>query len=182
MERYQVDERQAERVETTALELLDQVADDWKIPADRGRRFLSWAARLHEIGQAISYSGYHKHGSYLLAHADLPGFSLEGQRMLAAMVLAHRRKFSKALFQELPSSRAWQAMRYSILLRLSVLLNRSRRDDEPPQPKARVKKKTLWLEFPAGWLEARPLTRLDLEREQQILAGAGFRLIVDGTG
>jgi exopolyphosphatase/guanosine-5'-triphosphate,3'-diphosphate pyrophosphatase len=182
MERYQVDERQAERVEATALQLLEQVADDWKLPADRGRRFLSWASRLHEIGQAISYSGYHKHGAYLLAHADLPGFSLEGQRMLAAMVLSHRRKFSKAMFAALPSSRAWQGSRFSILLRLAVLLNRGRHDEAPPKTRAKAKKKTLWLYFPDGWLEARPLTRLDLEREQRTLAGAGFRLIVDEIG
>ncbi len=27
---------------------------------------------LHEIGLAISHSGYHRHGAYLLQHSDIP--------------------------------------------------------------------------------------------------------------
>lgn len=176
MDRYHVDEAQAERVEATSLHLLEQVAEDWKIPYDRGTRFLTWASRLHEIGQAISYSGYHKHGAYLLAHADLPGFSLEGQRMLAAMVRAHRRKFNKALFADLPPSRAFHAARLSILLRVAVLLNRARVGDPMTSVEARAKKKTLSLVLPAGWFDERPLTRLDLERERTLVEGAGFHL------
>ena len=53
---------------------------------------LRWAARLHEIGLDVAHSGYHRHGAYLLANADMPGFPREEQQLLAVMVGSHRRK------------------------------------------------------------------------------------------
>jgi exopolyphosphatase/guanosine-5'-triphosphate,3'-diphosphate pyrophosphatase len=40
----------------------------------------------------------------------------------------------------------------------------------------RVGANALTLVFPRGWLEARPLTRADLEEEAELFAGVGFRL------
>src|SRR6478672_1993194 len=101
MQRYGIDAAQAARVETTALQLFDQVARDWWLDAD-DRRMLSRAARLHEIGLAIAHSGYHVHGAYILEHSDIAGFSQQEQRMLAAMVRAHRRRVPKSAFDALP--------------------------------------------------------------------------------
>ncbi|WP_235087169.1 hypothetical protein [Chromobacterium sp. Beijing] len=50
---------------------------------------LLWAAKLHEIGLTISHTAYHKHSSYILQHADMPGFSKREQATLAAIVLGH---------------------------------------------------------------------------------------------
>ena len=47
---------------------------------------------LHEAGIFLSYSGYHKHGAYLLTHMEMPGFSRQEQRCIAALVLGHRGK------------------------------------------------------------------------------------------
>ena len=90
--RYGVDERQAGNVAATARALLDQVRDAWGLDDDQAR-FLTWGARLHEIGLAISHSQFHRHGAYLLEHSDLAGFSRPEQRLLAFLVRAHRRKF-----------------------------------------------------------------------------------------
>jgi exopolyphosphatase/guanosine-5'-triphosphate,3'-diphosphate pyrophosphatase len=91
MQRYAVDQEQAARVERTALGLLRQVAADWELEPEESRRLLSWAARLHEIGLSISWSGYHKHGAYLVSNSDMPGFSRQEQALLAALILGHRR-------------------------------------------------------------------------------------------
>ena len=90
--RYHVDLAQAERVEATALEFLRQTQADWDLDDPFAELVLSWAARLHEIGLDVSHSHYQKHGAYLLEHADMPGFPQEEQRILAAIVGAHRRK------------------------------------------------------------------------------------------
>ena len=78
----------------SALDFLRQTTGEWQLDEPFAEMVLSWAARLHEIGLDVSHSHYHKHGAYLLEHADMPGFPQEEQRILAAVVGAHRRKFS----------------------------------------------------------------------------------------
>ncbi|MBK7565018.1 MAG: exopolyphosphatase, partial [Propionivibrio sp.] len=73
MQRYQVDKRQAARVEHTALELLAQLIEV-DLPENESEvRFLRWAVALHEIGISVAHGGYHKHGSYIVSFADMPG-------------------------------------------------------------------------------------------------------------
>lgn len=175
-ERYRVEREQSARVEATALSLLDQIADVWRLGTEAERSALSWAARLHEIGLSISHSGYHKHGAYLLEHSDMPGFSRDDQQILATLVLCHRRKIRPSRFAELPEGRELSTFALCLLLRLAVRLNRSRTSDEVPRVALSVKKRTLTLRFPAGWLEEHPLTRADLEEEAAALAVVGYRL------
>src|ERR1700761_5318474 len=99
--RYGVDRAQARRVESTALMFFDQIARIWKLDPE-AREWLSWAARVHEIGLAIAHSQHHHHGAYILRNADLAGFSRQEQQLLAAIVESHRRKPDKATFSALP--------------------------------------------------------------------------------
>ncbi len=164
VELYRVDLEQAARVEQTALAGLEQVGSWWDLEGERGRPFLSWSARLHEIGLTVAHSGFHKHGAYLLANSNLPGFSLQDQRLLSLLVRAHRRKFLPTLFAGLPKAQRKSAMALSILLRLAVLLNRSRSRDLVPF-RLEGSKQGLHLAFPPGWLDAHPLTGADLAQE-----------------
>src|SRR5690606_21755054 len=91
-ESYHVDTAQADRVEAVALDLFGSVQAAWGLHHPDLRRLLSWAARLHEIGLTVSFSGFHAHGAYLLRYSDLPGFARDQQAYLAALVGAHRRK------------------------------------------------------------------------------------------
>lgn len=175
-ERYHVDEEQAARIEATALACLAQVADDWKIDREEGRQLLSWAAKMHEIGLAIAYSGYHKHGAYILTHSILPGFSRDEQARLAAIVRGHRRRVPEEVFTAFPAGWREEVWRLCLLLRISVRLNRMRSSDALPSPLLRAKADALAIEFPEGWLEAHPLTRADLEEEAGQLAAGGVRL------
>ena len=61
------------------------------MPEEPHRAILGWAARLHEIGLAINYSGIHKHSAYILQNTDLPGFNQDDQALLAALVRFHRK-------------------------------------------------------------------------------------------
>ena len=103
-ERYHVDNEQSSRVERTASILLKDAAGEWDIPRKLGRQFLSWAARLHEIGLSLAHSGHHKHGAYIVENSDMPGFSRPDQSMLAALIEGHRRKLSIERFGALPPS------------------------------------------------------------------------------
>src|SRR5262249_46974549 len=99
--RYHVDVAQAERVEATTLDFLAQIAVAWELDEPFAELVMSWAARLHEIGLDVSHSHYHKHGAYLLEHADMPGFPQDEQRILASIVGAHRRKLHGEMMQDL---------------------------------------------------------------------------------
>lgn len=188
--RFHVDSVQATRVEETALQLFESVitfkgngtttSQRWFVgeAAEAARRYLVWASRLHEIGVGISFHGYHKHGAYILANAVLPGFSRDDANVLSKVVLTHRRKLGREIFQDLPPHLREQAMRLAVLLRLAVKLNRNRADRPERAVALEVMGKVLTLVLPEGYLAAHPLTQADLEDEAERLQGAGFTLVV----
>lgn len=175
MSRYRVDTEQASRVERSAIQLKNQVAKAWRLRKQGYEDMLKWAARLHEIGLAIAHSQHHKHAAYLLEYADMPGFSHQEQALLAVLVRAHRRKFPSEIFDILDTGQT-RATRLAVLLRLAVVLNRSRSDTPPPELSAEADDERLTLSFPEAWLAEHPLTRVDLEQEAAYLKHAGIRL------
>ncbi len=176
--RFHVDAAQAGRVEATALQFLSQVRDAWKLDDPLAEPALGWAARLHEVGLDIAHSHYHKHGAYLLANADLPGFPREEQQLVAAIVGSHRRKLNLAQLQDLVPPWHLKAEFLTVLLRLSVLLHRGRGPRALPPIHIKAKERSLAVVFPKGWLAEHPLTAADLDQEVGYLQAAGFRLRV----
>jgi exopolyphosphatase/guanosine-5'-triphosphate,3'-diphosphate pyrophosphatase len=175
-ERYHVDREQAARVEKTALSFFEQTREALGLAGERPARMLRWAARLHEIGVSLSYAGYHKHGAYILEHSDMAGFSRDAQKVLARMVLSHRRKIRWKAFDDLPEDRAEEARKLTLLLRLSYRLSRARSDAATPETKLTLRDRTLSLVFPEGWLEENQLARADLSREADRLQAIGYTL------
>ncbi|MBU0500057.1 MAG: Ppx/GppA family phosphatase [Gammaproteobacteria bacterium] len=175
--RYGIDEPHAQRVEKTARALLDQVRNNWSIGSGDYADMLGWACRLHEIGLAVSHAQYQKHGGYILQNADMSGFSRQEQALLAALVRGHRRKLSpQDVFGTLPESLLPSAIRLCILLRLAVLLHRSRSAFCEPAPFLKVDGNRLHVAFPDDSLDAHPLTRAELEGESLRLKAVGFEL------
>jgi len=167
-------------ISATALDFLRQVRADWKLEDALAEPVLSWAARLHEVGLDISHSHYHRHGAYLLQHADLPGFPHQEQQLLAALVGNHRRKLQLEQIEELMPPWHADALPLTVLLRLAVLLHRGRGPRQLPTIALKVRVNSLECAFPRGWLEAHPLTAVDLEQESEYLLAAGFRLRIAG--
>ena len=172
---YAVDREQVSRVEHTALQLFDDVRDRWELN-DNARKILGWATRLHEIGRAVSHNQYHKHGEYLARHHDLRGFSREQQSLLAALVRGHRRKFPLGVVNALPVDQTTLAIHLCILLRLAVLLHRSRTPDPLGDFELWVKESRLKLAFANNWLDDHALTCADLAQEADYLKKAGIEL------
>jgi exopolyphosphatase/guanosine-5'-triphosphate,3'-diphosphate pyrophosphatase len=165
--RYNVDMQQAGRVRDTALQLFRQVADDWGLDRKSDLKYLEWAATIHEIGLAVAHAQHHRHGAYLIANADMAGFSRQDQNRLALLIRCHRRKYPLEEIASTGKDEREQLLRLSILLRLAVLLNRSRLRASPPRLKIRVTGKTLNLGIARKWLEKNPLTRTDMDSEQE---------------
>ncbi|MEF8793936.1 exopolyphosphatase [Thiohalorhabdus sp.] len=174
--RFHTDEGHAERVAATAVYALEQAAPGWALPTEWAQPYLHWAAQLHEIGLDIAHSSYHKHGAYIVANADLLGFTRQEQELLAALVRSHRRKFSDKAFAGLPARWRVPARRLAVLMRLGVVLHRGRSPEPLPETRLTARGDRLDLAFPEGWLDAHPLTRADLEEEAERLAGDDFTL------
>lgn len=174
--RFDVDMQHGRRVEATARLLLEQVAVTWDLEEATYAEMLGWAARIHELGLAVSHSQYHKHGAYLVQNADLAGFSRQEQAVLAALVRGHRQRFPEDGYATLPDDVQEPARRLTLLLRLAVLLHRSRTKATREQTRIRVRGNQVELTFPENWLQTHTLPSLELEQEAKRLKSAGFRL------
>lgn len=180
--RFNVDRDQARRVETTALTLLDQVRDSWKLVGEQDSLLLSWAARLHEIGLDIAHAHFHHHGAYLLEHADMPGFSRTGQQVLSKLIDGHRRSIRRSLYDKLPGPWRRRALRLTVLLRLAVVLHRSRADIDLPPLIVKAKGRKVHIDIPEDWLDDNPLTAAGLARERKYLDGVNLQLTINAGG
>ena len=176
MARYQVDEAQATRVAMTAGQLLQQCAQKWKLGAPLFSRMLEWSACLREIGLDIAHDGFQRHGAYIAENADMPGFPRAEKRMLAYLIENQRHRFGTRLLDSLPGDWRESALRLSMLLRLAVLLNRSRSPLDMPSVLLDVSAAAMNLKFDADWLNSNPLTIADLEREQEYLRETDYEL------
>jgi exopolyphosphatase/guanosine-5'-triphosphate,3'-diphosphate pyrophosphatase len=149
--RFGVDAAQAERVAEVASHLLQQLRGSNRRDA-RSVRKLVWAARLHEIGCQIAHSDHHKHGAYILEHADAPGFSQPELHRLGMLVLGHRGKLRK-LEADFSDEVFVQQL---LALRLAVILCHARRDPQLEGVRLLCRDETLVLQLPAGWARVWP--------------------------
>jgi exopolyphosphatase/guanosine-5'-triphosphate,3'-diphosphate pyrophosphatase len=173
VDRYHIEPTHGRRVRETAIGLLAQAAMPWKLTEPTDKLLIGWAADLHEIGMDIAHSQYHKHGGYLLENMDMAGFSRLDQHHLAVLVRAHRRKFP---VDDVEMST--RLRRLAVLLRLSVVLHRSRTGDPLPHVSLKVRGNQIKMEFPDEWLSRHPLTQLDLEQEASYLKAIDHTLTV----
>ena len=171
--RYQVEADQVERVETTALSALTQLAGG--SPSEADVQLLSWATRLHEIGISVAHNAYHKHGAYILTHADMPGFSKKDQAQLAMLVLGHRGKLEKLKGMATADS-DWRLV---FCLRLAVLLHRTRDDRALPAWRVSLLGNGFKLELPTDWLSSNPWTAAAIGEEAAIWRQIGREYVVN---
>ena len=176
MERCHVDIEQATRVERKALSLLGKVADAWDLNDARHADMLCRAARVHEVGLDIAHNQYHKHGAYLIEHADLAGFSRQEQQALAQLVRGHRRNLPSIERLAEFGEDATPLLRLCMLLRLAILYHHIRGNQAMPELRVEAGHIHLQVQFPEGWLDANPLTQADFALEAQHWLKAGYTL------
>jgi len=170
--RYQTDKDQIMRVERSALTLLGQMIKLDAPENENDVHFLRWATSLHEIGESVAHSESHKHGSYILTHADMPGFSKRDQARLALLVLGQRGKLQK--LASMPAGDPnWRLV---FCLRLAVLLQRSREYQPWPNLQVRESPVGFQIDLPHDWLEANPMTAAALEEEAMRWRRIGIKL------
>ncbi|MFA5521769.1 MAG: Ppx/GppA phosphatase family protein [Castellaniella sp.] len=177
MRRYQIDTRQAARVRQIALALFEQLA----LPADPEHQALAqalgWTAELHELGLNIAHADYHRHSAYILAHADMPGFSHDDQELLALLALGHQGKLGK-LKALAPSHAQWMAL---LCLRLAVLLARRRENINGLPLRLHVDECGIRICIDARWRQTHPLSDYSLQRERLEWTHNGFAMVLHSS-
>lgn len=163
--RFGANLEQAKRVEATSLYMANKLNLRTNLLTDP-KRYLGWASLLHEIGLSISYHRHYKHSAYLVEHADLDGFSRTDQKIIATILYNHKRRFNLDDFEYLPDF----VVLLTIILRISVLLHRSREPQPMPEFDFSYDNKKISLAFPIGWIDEHPLIQQDLELEQEWLS------------
>ena len=159
--RYEVDRAQAGRVAALALDLLRPFIDPTLDADVEIERRLQWAAMLHEIGLSIAHAGYHKHSTYILSYADMPGFSRMDQSKIAMIVLGQTGKLGK-LTSLIGDPNEWLAV---LCLRLAVLVHRSRIEIDVSRLSLRRSGRGFALQTDPDWLAGHPLIEFNLRQE-----------------
>lgn len=170
--RYHLDVAQSGRICHTALNMFGQLpmAKDENL-----RLLLMWAGRLHEIGLSISHNNYPDHSGYIVEQSDMPGFSREMQNTLGLILRLQRGKLKMDLIEELPRLHR-DSLLVILLLRIAIILERSRDWDSSRKIKIKLKKNRFILKFPKKYLKRYPLTKTDLKHESLEMSKAGFEL------
>lgn len=125
--RFAFDERHAVQVGALAMTLFEDLAPLHSLPY-AARRVLEAAAVLHDIGNAVSHQKHHKHTFYLVANADVPGFSDRERELVATVARYHRRSTpdrKRADLEHLAPGELSTVRRLSALLRVANALDAS---------------------------------------------------------
>jgi exopolyphosphatase/guanosine-5'-triphosphate,3'-diphosphate pyrophosphatase len=173
MRRYHVDVRQAKRVARLSLVLARQFFGN--DANESALQVLGWVADLHGVGIRVAHNGYHKHTAYILANADMPGFSKKEQARLSMLALAHRGSLKKLLGLLTDTEDCVLAMS----LRLAALFYRNRSDVVLPEMTASFSGTKYSLAMDTDWLKQNPLTEAALQEEvkQWKVLGVSMQLI-----
>ena len=165
MQRFQADEARAARVADYAGRLFVLLK-----PGDEALgRHLRWSALLHEVGMAVSHSGFHKHAAYMIENADLPGFTTREQRTMALLVLAQKgnlRKLGDALADP-------EFARAVLALRLGILFSHARLALDGARLRLKMKNR-IELELRADWVAAHPTVAFWMQKERDAWLEAGI--------
>ncbi len=174
MRRYHVDTSQVGRVTKLSNLLARQfLGDD---ASEEALHTLGRVASLHGIGIRVAHSGYHKHTAYILANADMPGFSKKEQARLSLLALAHRGNLKK--LQGMLTDKENSVLAMS--LRLAVLFYRNRSDIVLPEMHARFSGTKFHLAIDPDWLAQNPLTETALQDEVKQWKNLGVSLQIVG--
>lgn len=156
--KFHVDEARAAAAAQQAGALYAQL----KPGTDSYIRPVQWSAQLHETGMAVSQTGYHKHGAYLVENADLPGFTTREQKLMGRLIVAQKgnlRKVADALAEP-------DFAKAVLALRMAILLMHARMEAGPGDLKLRMKSR-IELEIRRDWLAGHPTLAFWIEKEQQ---------------
>jgi exopolyphosphatase/guanosine-5'-triphosphate,3'-diphosphate pyrophosphatase len=165
-QKFGVDAAHARRVSDMAAWMFAALHPEDTPEQQRGMIKLRWAALLHEVGMAVSHEDFHRHGAYIIEHADAAGFAQHQLRRMATLLLAQRgglRKVEPAMSDELLREQ-------TLALRLAIVLCHARRDPTPGVLRLQRTFDGYRFTVDPAWAEAHPQSMHLLREEQKAWA------------
>ena len=125
---YRFQEKHAEHIAHLTLSMFDQLPLEVNQCGAVERELLWAASMLHDIGVSIDYHDHHKHGSYLILNAGLPGYTHREIALIALLIRYHRKgkPTPDELAGLLDPGDEIRLLQLSALLRLAEQIDRSR--------------------------------------------------------
>lgn len=166
---FRTDMSRANRVADMVRSLYLQL----KPAGDTYVRLLQWSATLHEVGMAISHTGYHKHGAYMIENADMAGFTTREQRIMSKLILSQ-----KGNLRKVGDGLADQDFAKAVLaLRLAVMLMHSRAEIDFEDVRLKMKGR-VELEMKRDWVSVHPTVAYWLQKEIEAWREVGIDFLV----
>lgn len=129
MQTFSRDKEYSRHVANLSLQIFDQLKNLHKLGQEQ-RELLEAASLLHEIGQSISHSAYHKHSYYMIRNSEmLLGFTFLEIEIIALTARYHRKstpRIKHREFNKLAEKNRTLVCQLSSILRISSALNRNR--------------------------------------------------------
>lgn len=127
--RFHCEASHAEHVRKLALELFDQLSTVHGLPYEL-RLPLEMACVLHEAGRAVNDRSQHKHGEYIVHHADIPGLT-EADRLVVACLIRYQGNSDPdpqhKLYSSLGARRRQQVRALAAMLRIAIALDEEKK-------------------------------------------------------
>ena len=123
--RMHSDSPHCEQVRRLAIQLFNQLAPVHGLAPEQ-RVPLELAALLHDTGRIVNAESHHKHGEYLVRHADIPGLGRHQQASRCLFGPLSRQVHARAASSPVPlsgSCRAFARRQLAALLRIAVALD-----------------------------------------------------------
>ncbi len=173
--RYSLNVEKTHRITERCQHLFTYVDKAWGL-SKVDLQHIIWGIELHEIGLAIAHTQFHRHGHYMLANGDLPGFSRIDQDIVALLVRSHRRKVPLTLIKETSIHDPEHILKLVVILRLAILFKYVEQIEDLPVIKAKNKDQTLCIFINKSWQQQNPLIAAELAEEQHYFSNVGFIL------
>ena len=173
-QRLQVDMSRARDVAGAAVTFYDLL----KPGAGAYTKHLLWSGLLHEIGQVVSHTGYHKHSAYLVANADLPGFTTREQKAMSMLVLGQKGNLRKVgtLLYEPDFAKALLALRLAVMFMHSHIALEL---GELSLQQFRLKMKSkIEFDIKQAWVAEHPTVSYWMEKEQEWWRDVGVDFVI----
>ena len=175
-ERFNIDLGHVAQIQQLVNSWWPNIEAGWQVNTSIYKELLLAAIKLHELGIDINPSGYHKHGNYILQHADIAGFNQEQQQALAWLVGSQRKKI-------LPiDENTWYLLkprnleRLCAILRLAIIVCQQRQIDKNEGINLATESDTITLRVDGQWLLERPIVDTELYFEKKSLEKIGIEL------
>lgn len=176
--RFHIEEEQSQRVAEVALHLFHQLPKSAVACQMDAEGILLAAAKLHEIGLHIDFKLSHQHGSYILGHVNMGGYTKLQREAIRDLVHCHRQDIELERFEGYQQEVGSLLRLLCRILRLAVVLSIRRRDNLIPDIALKLNEEEITLTFPTGWLKAHPLLDAELANERWLHHKVGWGLVI----